>query len=180
MVSANTMRDRGSFCAAVARILIVGGGCRGRRLASELAGEGHALRVTSRRGAARASIEAAGAECWIGDPARLDTLRGALENVTLALWLLATASGSEHELRELHGPRLEAFVRQLIDTTVRGFVYESASDSERAGLSAAGERSVRSLAERNAIPYAMIGSAPDGGERWMAQMRAAVVALLGG
>ena len=61
---------------AVARILIVGGGCRGRLLAQELVGEGHAARVTTRQESARAEIEAAGAECWIGAPQRMGTLRG--------------------------------------------------------------------------------------------------------
>jgi hypothetical protein len=164
----------------VARILIVGGGCRGRRLASELAREGHALRVTSRRETGRAMVEAAGAECWIGTPERLDTLRGALDNVTLALWLLASASGSARELRALHGPRLEAFVRQLIDTTVRGFIYEPPGDAMPAELAAASERAARSLAEHNAIPYAVIRCAPGEQESWMVQARAAVGRLLEG
>jgi hypothetical protein len=179
MVSANTMRDRGSGCATVARILIIGGGCRGRRLAGELGGAGHALRVTSRREAGRAAIEAAGAECWIGTPARLDTLRGALENVTLVLWLLGSASGDECDLRELYGPRLDAFVRQLIDTTARGFIHEPPGPGVDADTAAASERSARSLAERNAIPYAVIRAAPDEKERWMQEARAAVDRLLG-
>src|SRR5207342_558513 len=79
------------------RALIVGGGCRGLDLARELAAEGHALRVVTRTEAGRAAIEAAGAECWIGDPDRVGTLRYALENVTLLLWLLGTASGEDAE-----------------------------------------------------------------------------------
>src|SRR5579875_3837347 len=39
--------------AAVARILILAGGCRGRRLAAQLVGEGHAVRVSTRTEAAR-------------------------------------------------------------------------------------------------------------------------------
>ncbi len=80
-------------CAAVARILIVAGGCRGRRLARDLVGEGHAVRVTTRTEAGRAAIEATGAECWIGTPERLGTLRAALESVTIVCWLLGTVSG---------------------------------------------------------------------------------------
>ena len=112
---------------AVARILIVGGGCRGRLLAQELVGEGHAVRVTTRRERARGLIEGAGAECWIGAPQHMGTFRTALEGVSLACWLLASASGKGEDLRALHGSLLERFVNQLIDTTVRGFVYEGAA-----------------------------------------------------
>ena len=109
----------------MARILLVGGGCRGRALASALAAEGHALRITTRSQAQRPLIEAAGAECWLGTPARLATLRGALEGVTIACWLLAAARGPAAELTELHGSRLQFFLTQLIDTPVRGLVYEA-------------------------------------------------------
>jgi hypothetical protein len=160
-------------------VLIVGGGCRGRRMAGHLTGMGHAVRITSRSAAGRAAIEAAGAECWIGTPERLDTLRGALENVTLAMWLLGSATGSEHQLRELYGPRLDAFVRQLIDTTVRGFVYEPPGGAVPAELAEASERSARSQAEHNAIPYAVIRAAPRDERRWMEQARAAVDRMLG-
>jgi hypothetical protein len=166
------------------RILIVGGGCRGRALASELGREGHALRVTSRSVARRGAIEAVGAECWLGTPERLDTLCGALENVTLACWLLGSASVSAKALRLLHGPRLEAFVRLLIDTTVRGFIYEAPVAALPAGraaeLAAEGERIVRGLAERNAIPRAVIRVDPREGERWLQAARAAVGGLLDG
>src|ERR1700676_2793028 len=104
---------------AVARILIVGGGCRGRLLASTLVGEGHAARITTREESGREAIEAAGAECWIGTPDRLATLRGSLENVTIVCWLLGSAVGSGQELSDLHASRLELFVTQAIDTTVR-------------------------------------------------------------
>src|SRR5947209_19816979 len=109
----------------MARILIVGGGCRGRLLAGDLVGKGHAIRITTREERGRAAIEARGAECWIGTPDRLGTLRGALEGVTLACWLLGSASGSAPQVGALHTSRLGAFVRQLIDTTVRGFIYEA-------------------------------------------------------
>jgi hypothetical protein len=149
-------------------------------MAGHLAEAGHAVRITSRREAGRAAIEAAGGECWIGTPERLETLRGALENVTVAMWLLGSATGSEHELLELHGPRLDAFVRQLIDTTVRGFVYEPPAGGVPPELAQESERRARSQAEHNAIPYAVIGAAPPDEERWMEQARAALDRLLGG
>ena len=72
---------------------MVGGGCRGLTLARDLVAEGHAVRAVTRRPEARAAIEAAGCECWIGTPDVIGTLRYALDNVTLLLWLLGTATG---------------------------------------------------------------------------------------
>ena len=42
------------------------------------------MRLPARRPAA-GEIEAVGAECWVGDPDRLGTLRGAMESVTIVL-----------------------------------------------------------------------------------------------
>ena len=109
----------------MARILIIAGGARGRALAGGLVAEGHAVRITTRAESGRAAIEAVGAECWIGTPDRIATLRYALEGVTLACWLLGNACG-QTPVAALHGSRLEFFVSQTIDTTVRGLVYEAA------------------------------------------------------
>lgn len=185
-------------CAAVARVMIVGGGCRGRRLASELANEGHAVRITTRTEVGRAAIEAAGAECWVGTPDRLATLRGALDAVTIVCWMLATASGTARELSELHGRRLELFLTQAIDTTVRGFVYEArggapsaptvpgatggvpAHGPERVSddVLAAGGRIVRAITSRSAIPAVFVTANPEEVEGWLEDARAAVCGLL--
>jgi hypothetical protein len=163
---------------AVARILIVAGGCRGRRLAEALAGEGHAVRITSRSEDTRAAIEAAGAECWVGTPDRLATLRGAVENVTILCWLLASASGPAEQLRALHGSRLEYFITQAIDTTVRGIVYEAHGAPDVAPMLAGGEAIVRALAGRNAIPAAFLTADPHDADAWLAGALAAVDSLL--
>src|SRR5205823_14588356 len=86
--------------------------------------EGHAVRATTRDERRRAQIEAAGAECVIADPDRIGTLRYALDNVTLVLWLLGTATGAN--VAELHGSRLAMMLERTIDTTARGIVYEAA------------------------------------------------------
>ncbi len=162
----------------MARILIVGGGCRGRQLAAALVGEGHALRITTRTESGRAAIEASGAECWIGTPDRLATLRGALENVTILCWLLGSAAGSAPELRALHGTRLEFFLTQAIDTTVRGFIYEAGGPPATAPARASGERIVRRLAARNAIPLAVLTADGADAQAWLGEARAAVGDLL--
>jgi uncharacterized protein YbjT (DUF2867 family) len=168
----------------VARVLIVAGGCRGRGLAEALVGEGHAVRITTRSERGRAAIEAVGAECWVGTPDRLATLRGALENVTILCWMLATATGPEEELDALHGSRLEFFMTQAIDTTVRGVVYEAgggtpgAATVSASAMLAGGEAIVRGLAERNSIPAAFLTADPLDGDAWRAEALAAVAALL--
>jgi hypothetical protein len=162
----------------VARILIVGGGCRGRRLASTLVGEGHAARITTRGESGREAIEAVGAECWIGTPDRLATLRGSLENVTIVCWLLGSAVGSGQELGDLHASRLELFVTQAIDTTVRGFIYESRGTSTPPEVLRSGAEVVRAVGQRNAIPLAFLSADPADGEAWLAEAHTSVVGLL--
>ena len=147
-------------------------------------GEGHAVRITTRTEAGRAAIEATGAECWIGTPERLGTLRAALESVTIVCWLLGTVtsragSDGEEEVRALHASRLEFFLGQVIDTTVRGFVYEATGTAPGDAL-AEGERTVQRVAERNAIPTALLRAEIEDPDVWQAEARAAVDELLGG
>jgi hypothetical protein len=168
----------------VARLLILGGGCRGLELARHAGAEGHAVRVVTRADSRRLEIEAAGAECWIGDPDRLGTLRGALEGVTIACWLLGTATGSNEQLRALCGPRLRSFIRQTIDTTVRGLLYEAAtgpspSISTSADTLAEGVRIATEEAGSNSIPLALIGSDPGDRDAWLSETRLALARLLG-
>jgi uncharacterized protein YbjT (DUF2867 family) len=160
----------------VARILIVGGGCRGRRLASELVRASHVVRITTRSEASRAAIEASGAECWIGSPDRPATLARALENVTVLCWLLGSASGADAQTRALHTFRLESFLSRAIDTTVRGFVYEQPG---RVSPEVLGESEgiVRAVAERNAVRLALV-SPPADSDTWLVQARRAVDSLL--
>jgi len=164
----------------VARILIVGGGCRGRRLASEVVQEGNPVRISTRSEAGRSAIEAAGAECWIGTPDRLATLRAALEGVAILCWLLGAAAGAEAELRELHTSRLSFFLTQAIDTTVRGFVYEARGTASPPELLAEGEVIARALTGQNAIPATFLASDPADGVAWLAEARGAIDSLLRG
>jgi hypothetical protein len=164
----------------VARILFVGGGARARALAPALIAEGHAVRITTRSEAGRAAIEAAGGECWIGTPDRIATLRYALENVTLACWLLGTVHGDGTdgaELDELHGSRLAFFCSQTIDTTVRGLIYEAAGNVAPAVL-AAGAALIAERAAYNAIPLRILDADPADHGAWSEQARAAISELL--
>lgn len=140
--------------------------------------EGYAVRITSRSEDARAAIEASGAECWIGTPDRLATLRGALESVTILCWLLGSAVGTAQELRALHTSRLEFFLTQAIDTTVRGLVYEARGTASSDELLRQGERIARTLVERNAIPAAFLDTDPNDRDGWLADARGSVASLL--
>jgi hypothetical protein len=103
----------------VARVLIVGCGCRGRELARALRAAGHAVRGTSRDQANFAAIAEAGAEPYLGDPDRIATLMEALTGVTILVWLLGNVPDPD-----LHGGRLRMMFEKLVDTPVRGVVYE--------------------------------------------------------
>jgi uncharacterized protein YbjT (DUF2867 family) len=156
---------------------MVGGGCRGLDLARALAAEGHAVRAVTRRPDARAAIEAAGAECFIGDPDVIGTLRYALDNVTILLWLLGTARGPEDKVAALHGSRLRMMLEKTTDTTVRGVVYEAAGTVSREHL-ATGAEEVRRAQSLNEIPYALVTADPRDREAWLADARAAIDVLL--
>jgi uncharacterized protein YbjT (DUF2867 family) len=156
---------------------MVGGGCRGLDLARDLVAEGHAVRAVTRRPEARAAIEAAGAECWIGDPDVVGTLRYALDNVTVLLWLLGTAQGPAEKVAALHGSRLRMMLDKTADTTVRGVVYEAAGAVGPETL-AAGVEEVRRARATNEIPYALVEAPRADGAAWVAAVRAAIDALL--
>ncbi len=160
------------------RALIVGGGCRGLDLARGLVADGHAVRVVTRRDEAVASIEAAGAEAFRGDPRVVGTLRYALDNATVLLWLLGTAAGPDEEVEALHGSRLAMMLERTVDTTVRGVVYEAAGSVAPAALEA-GAAVVRRAHEQHEVPFRLLTADPGDRAAWVEAARAAVDDLLG-
>jgi NAD(P)H-binding len=160
------------------RVLLVGGGCRGLALARVLIADGHAVRAVTRHEARRPAIEAAGAECWIGDPGVVGTLRYALESVTILVWALGTARGPAHEVAALHGSRLEMMLGRVIDSTVRGVVYEVAGPVGDEVL-AAGAAALRRACQCNEIPYALVVENPHDADAWNAAARQSIDRLLG-
>jgi hypothetical protein len=156
---------------------MVGGGCRGLELTRDLVAEGHAVRAVTRRPQARAAIEAAGAECFPGDPDVVGTLRYALDNVTVLLWLLGTATGRAEKVAALHGSRLRMMLDKTTDTTVRGVVYEAAGPVG-ADVLATGVEEVRHARRTNEIPYALLETGRDDGAAWVRAARAAIDTVL--
>ena len=158
-------------------MLIVGCGCRGRRLARDLIGEGHSVRGTSRDPARLGEIEAVGAEAQVADPDRLGTLLPLLQGVSAVCWLMGSASASADAVGALHEPRLRSLQEKLVDSPARGLVYEAAGtvDSE---LLAAGATLVRELGATFRMPVEVVTEQPGDLEAWAAAMGAAVAALL--
>jgi hypothetical protein len=157
----------------VARVLLVGCGCRGRALGAALAGSGHAVRGTTRSPERLAPIEAAGIEGVVADPDRLGSLVPSLAGVTVVCWLMGGAADSP----ELHGARLRSLVEHLVDTPVRGLVYEAAGTVEAALLSQ-GASIVREASQTWHIPAQIVDTDPASHEDWLAAMTGGVSRLL--
>lgn len=134
----------------MARILIVGCGCRGRELARELVGAGHAVRGTTRDPAELDAISEAGAEAVIADPDRVGTIVEQLAGVTVLVHLLGRVADED-----VHGHRLRALFEKVVDSPVRGVLYEPAAG----GCSIAHE-----AAATWAIPVAFLEDGADAAE----------------
>jgi hypothetical protein len=151
----------------------VGCGCRGRALAGAL-GE-HAVRGTTRSAERLPELEAAGIEGVVADPDRLATLVPALSGVTIVCWLMGTAPDAP----DVHGDRLRTLTEHLVDTPVRGLVYEAAGTVDPALLSQ-GAQIVRAASLTWRIPVEVVDVDPAAQDEWTAAMKAAVGRLLAG
>jgi hypothetical protein len=149
----------------VARVLIVPCGCRGRALAASLVEAGHAVRATTRSQAHAGAIRDTGAEPYIGDPDRIGTLMDALSGVTVVCWLMGTLP-----VPELHEGRLRMLWEKLVDTPVRGVVYE--------GSLPQGEDVARTSSQTWRIPLQILRTDPADHDAWLRDATAAVAALL--
>jgi uncharacterized protein YbjT (DUF2867 family) len=161
----------------VARALIVGCGCRGRLLGERLLADGWAVRGTSRREEGLAAIEAAGLESALADPDRPGTLLDLVGDVAVAYYLLGSAAGEDELLAAIHGPRLERLLEHLVDTPLRGFVYEAVGSVDPALLEG-GAEAVRAAARTWRIPVAIATAAADGPTRWVDEMAGLAQQLL--
>jgi nucleoside-diphosphate-sugar epimerase len=161
----------------VARVLIIGCGCRGQALARRLADAGHAVRGTTRDAARTAAIAAAGAEPYVGDPDRIGTLMEALAGVTVLCWLMGTAAGDPERVAALHDGRLRMLWEKLVDTPVRGVVHEAAGSVGAATLRR-GEEVARAGHETWRVPLELVRADPARPAEWLAAATAAVQRLL--
>jgi hypothetical protein len=162
----------------VARALIVGCGCRGRELGFELAGLGWQVRGTTRRPDEIGLIEAAGIEPAEADPDRPGGILNLCGDVAVVVWLLGSADGPAGAVSAIHGPRLERLLEKLVDTPVRGFVYEAAGSVDGAVLEEG-----RGIVERAGgtwrIPFAFLSADRDQAG-WAVKSAGTVAGLLAG
>jgi uncharacterized protein YbjT (DUF2867 family) len=149
-------------------VLIVGCGCRGQALARQLSVQ-HAVRGTSRRADRLAELEAAGIEGVLADPDRLATIVPVLSGVSVVCWLMGTADGSP----EVHGVRLRTLLEHLVDTPVRGLVYEAAGTVDPA-LHEQGAHIVRESSRIWHIRGEVVTADPAAHDEWLGAMKEAV------
>ena len=135
------------------------------------------MRGTTRSASRVAAIEGAGAEPFVGDPDRVGTLMEAIAGVTVVVWLLGSAVGEG--ARDLHAGRLRMLCEKLVDTPVRGLLYEG-SGTMGADVLAGGAEVVRAAAATWSIPVAVLAEAPSDCEAWTRDATAAVERLLAG
>lgn len=161
----------------MARALIVACGCRGLALGRHLVGQGWRVRGTTRDPARAGGIEAAGVEAAVADPDSVGTILDHVGDVAVLFWLLGSARGEPDRVAALHGPRLERLLEELVDSPVRGVVYEAGGTVEdrhlRGGAELVSERAVR-----HRIPLEIVTSDPAEPSRWTRDMAAAAHQVL--
>ena len=99
-------------------------------------------------------------------------------DVTVVVWLLGDAIGESETISAIHGSRLRASLEKLVDSPVRGFVYEAAGSVDGETLTE-GARIVEEAGGRWRIPVTLLGEdrrAPG----WAERTAAAVAGLLTG
>ncbi|MEO8092041.1 MAG: hypothetical protein ABI726_04960 [bacterium] len=112
----------------------------------------------------------------VADPDRVGTVYDCLEQVTLVFWLLGSAGGGREALEAIHGPRLERLLEKVVDTPVRGFVYEAAGVVP-AELLGQGAALVAEAGERWRIPVEVVAAEPGDPASWLAAMLSAAQRL---
>jgi nucleoside-diphosphate-sugar epimerase len=162
----------------LARALIVGCGCRGRLLGAELLADGWQVRGTSRTAAGREAIEAADIDAAQADPDSAGSVLELVHDVAVVVWALGSATGPAELVAAVNGPRLERVLERLVDTPVRGFVYEGAG-SAPGDVLAGGSAAVRDAGRRWRIPVAVVATPPNKHADWAREMAAAARGLLG-
>jgi hypothetical protein len=98
-------------------------------------------------------------------------------DVALVALLLGSARGEPAAIAAIHGPCLERLMERLVDTPVRGVLYEAAGSVSTTDL----ERGAETMAAASArwrIPTRLVRADPGDREAWLAQTIGAVDALV--
>lgn len=118
-----------------------------------------------------------GFDAVLGDPDRVATLAPALEHIAVAYVLLGSAAGSAEAVEALHTTRLDMLLSKMLDSTVRGIVYEAAGSVPDSVLAAGTER-VSAFCEDSRIPLALLRALPGEHATWLKEALAAIDAVL--
>ncbi len=92
----------------------------------------------------------------------------ALDHVAIVCVLLGSARGPD-----LHASRLSMLLTRMIDTTIRGVVYEAPADEHVSGAEL-----LRRSCERSRIPYALLEPELEDHEAWLVAAVAACERLV--
>ena len=130
------------------------------------------MRGTTRKPEGAAAIETAGIEPALADPERPGSVLELVGDVSVVHWLLGSAVGEPDLLDAIHGDRLRALLERLVDTPVRGFVYEAAG-GVGSQLLERGATIVEEAARTWRIPVATPDPDPAEHEAWLETMLAA-------
>jgi hypothetical protein len=130
------------------------------------------VRGTTRNEWRLAEISAVGADAVLADPERLGTLTPHLDGVSVLCWLMGSAEGDA--VAALHGERLATLLETLVDTHVRGVVYEAAGSVDPELLEQ-GAALVARAGETWRMPVEVVEQDPAG---WTSAMAEAVEQVL--
>ena len=162
----------------MARALLLGCGCCARGAGSILLDRGWAVRGTSRSAEGLEAIAADGIEPAEADPDRVGSLTGLLGDVTVVAWLLSGATADPDRLRSLNSERLGSLLAALVDSPVRGFVYE-ALPAGAAAAADSGRVLVEDAESRWRIPTRIVEAERSRPDAWGAAVADAVAAVVG-
>ena len=135
------------------------------------------MRGTSRREEGLAPIEEAGIEAAIAEPDRVGTVLEHVGDVAIVYLLLGSAAGASEDVAAIHGPRLERLMERLVDTPVRGVVYEATGTVDSALLEA-GAEIVRAASRTWHIPVEIVTSESNEPAEWPQEMADLALGLL--
>ena len=163
----------------MARALLAGCGCHGRELGQSLLADGWAVRGTSRNAVGLELIESAGLEAASADPDRVGTILDQVGDVAVVAWLMGSATGTPDQLEAVNVLRLESLLEKLVDTPVRGFVFEGSGTAGDDVLKAGAEL-VELAARTWMIPVRVVAADRGDGPGWTAAMSDAIWSVLRG
>jgi len=151
--------------------MLVGCGCCAREAGTLLLAEGWAVRGTSRNVAGREAIAAAGLEAVEADPDRVGSVAELLGDVTVLAWLLGGLADPD-AVATLNGPRLGSLLEKVVDTPVRGFVFEAPSGGE-------GRELVEDAVSRWHLPAEIVSADRSDPDAWAVAVAGAVKRSIG-